>query len=41
MHNPQPQHAVRSDIGEEFMKSHKKFVKAAEEHTKKHAEKRD
>lgn len=41
MHEPQPQHALRSDIGEEFIKNHKKFVKAAEDYTKKHAEKRD
>jgi len=41
MHEPQPQHALRSEIGEEFIKNYKKFLKAAEDYTKKHAEKRE
>merc|ERR1739842_224203 len=41
MNEPQPQHALRSDVGEEFIKHHKRFLKNAEDYTKKHAEKRD
>ncbi|ALC45324.1 Ubc84D [Drosophila busckii] len=40
VHNPQPEHPLRSDVAEEFVKEHKKFLKTAEELTKKNAEKR-
>ncbi|XP_023175798.1 ubiquitin-conjugating enzyme E2-18 kDa [Drosophila hydei] len=40
VHNPQPEHPLRSDLAEEFVKDHKKFMKSAEEFTKKNAEKR-
>jgi ubiquitin-conjugating enzyme E2 L3 len=37
---PEPDHPLRADLAEEFTKDKKKFVKNAEEFTKKHAEKR-
>ncbi|RCN25416.1 hypothetical protein ANCCAN_28871 [Ancylostoma caninum] len=37
---PEPDHALRADLAEEFNKDRKKFNKTAEEFTKKHAEKR-
>lgn len=40
VHTPQPEHPLRSDLAEEFIKDHKKFMKTAEEFTKKNAEKR-
>lgn len=40
VHTPQPEHPLRSDLAEEFVKDHKKFMKTAEEFTKKNAEKR-
>ncbi|KAH8420850.1 hypothetical protein KR222_006839, partial [Zaprionus bogoriensis] len=40
VHSPQPEHPLRSDLAEEFVKDHKKFMKTAEEFTKKNAEKR-
>ncbi|KAH8337485.1 hypothetical protein KR059_012215, partial [Drosophila kikkawai] len=40
IHNPEPEHPLRSDLAEEFVKEHKKFMKTAEEFTKKNAEKR-
>ena len=40
INDPEPDHPLRSDLAEEFMKDRKKFNKAAEEFTKKHAEKR-
>jgi len=40
IHEPEPDHALRADIGEEFRKDKKKFLKNAEEHTKKHGEPR-
>lgn len=40
VHSPQPEHPLRSDLAEEFVKDNKKFMKTAEEFTKKNAEKR-
>ncbi|XP_064619883.1 ubiquitin-conjugating enzyme E2 L3-like [Lineus longissimus] len=37
---PEPTHPLRGDLAEEYTKDKKKFMKNAEEHTKKHAEKR-
>ncbi|CAI4230696.1 unnamed protein product [Auanema sp. JU1783] len=37
---PEPEHALRADLAEEYTKDPKKFFKMAEEYTKKHAEKR-
>ncbi|OWF52144.1 ubiquitin-conjugating enzyme E2 L3-like [Mizuhopecten yessoensis] len=38
---PEPEHPLRADLAEELTKDKKKFLKNAEDHTKKHAEKRD
>jgi len=40
VHDPEPDHPLRSDLAEEFTKDKKKFIKSAEEFTKKFAEKR-
>lgn len=40
INEPEPSHPIRADVAEEFQKDHKKFMKTAEEHTRKHAEKR-
>uniref|UniRef100_A0A914EHR0 E2 ubiquitin-conjugating enzyme n=1 Tax=Acrobeloides nanus TaxID=290746 RepID=A0A914EHR0_9BILA len=37
---PETDHPLRGDLAEEFTKDRKRFFKAAEEFTKKHAEKR-
>ncbi|XP_030598263.1 ubiquitin-conjugating enzyme E2 L3a [Archocentrus centrarchus] len=37
---PQPEHPLRADLAEEFTKNRAKFMKNAEEFTKKHSEKR-
>lgn len=37
---PEPDHPLRGDLGEEFIKDRKKFYKNAEEFTKKYALKR-
>lgn len=38
--DPEPEHPLRADLAEEYTKDKKKFLKNAEEYTKKHAEKR-
>jgi ubiquitin-conjugating enzyme E2 L3 len=38
--DPEPEHPLRADLAEEYTKDRKKFMKNAEEHTKKYAEKR-
>jgi len=38
---PEIDHPLRGDLAEEYQKERKKFMKNAEEFTKKHAEKRD
>ncbi|BES98621.1 ubiquitin-conjugating enzyme [Nesidiocoris tenuis] len=40
IHEPQPEHPLRADLAEEFVTNRKKFMKSAEEHAKKHADKR-
>lgn len=40
VNDPEPEHPLRADLAEEFLKDHKKFIKNAEEFTKKHSEKR-
>lgn len=40
IHEPEPDHPLRADLAEEFSKDRRKFNKAAEEFTKKNAEKR-
>ena len=40
IHDPEPEHPLRGDLAEEYTKDRKKFIKNAEEFTKKHAEKR-
>ncbi|XP_020613545.1 ubiquitin-conjugating enzyme E2 L3-like [Orbicella faveolata] len=40
VHDPEPEHPLRADLAEEYTKDKKKFLKNAEEYTKKHAEKR-
>lgn len=40
VNDPEPEHPLRADLAEEYLKDRKKFVKNAEEFTKKHSEKR-
>ena len=40
IHDPEPEHPLRGDLAEEYTKDRKKFIKNAEEFTKKYAEKR-
>lgn len=40
INDPEPEHPLRNDLAEEFTKDKKKFIKNAEEFTKKYAEKR-
>ncbi|KAK2711919.1 ubiquitin-conjugating enzyme E2-18 kDa-like [Artemia franciscana] len=40
VNNPEADHPLRTEIAEEIMKDKKKYMKTAEEHTKKHSEKR-
>lgn len=40
VHDPEPEHPLRGDLAEEYTKDRKKFMKNAEEYTKKYAEKR-
>lgn len=40
IHEPEPDHPLRGDLAEEFIKDKKKFIKRAEDFTKKHAEQR-
>jgi len=37
---PQPDHPLRSDLAEEYLNDRKKFLKNAEENTRKYADKR-
>lgn len=38
--SPQPEHPLRADLAEEYSKDRARFMKNAEEYTKKHSEKR-
>lgn len=40
VHCPEPEHPLRADVAEEFSKNNAKFMKNAEDFTKKNAEKR-
>lgn len=40
IHDPEPEHPLRGDLAEEYTKDRKKFIKNAEEFTKKYSEKR-
>lgn len=40
VNDPEPEHPLRADLAEEFTKDKKKFMKNAEEYTKKFGEKR-
>lgn len=40
VNQPEPDHPLRGDLAEEYTKDKKKFMKNAEEFTKKHSEKR-
>lgn len=40
VNEPEPEHPLRADLAEEYLKDRKKFAKNAEEYTKKHSEKR-
>ncbi|ESN92148.1 hypothetical protein HELRODRAFT_186164 [Helobdella robusta] len=40
VNEPEPEHPLRADLAEEYTKDKKKFLKNAEEHTKKYAERR-
>lgn len=37
---PEPEHPLRADLAEEFSKDRAKFMKNADEFTRKHSEKR-
>lgn len=40
VNDPEPEHPLRAELAEEYLKDRKKFFKAAEDHTKKYSEKR-
>ncbi|EDO33599.1 predicted protein [Nematostella vectensis] len=40
VHDPEPEHPLRADLAEEYSKDKKKFMKNAEDCTKKYGEKR-
>lgn len=40
VHDPEPEHPLRAELAEEYTKDRKKFMKNAEEFTKKYSEKR-
>ncbi|XP_018018706.1 ubiquitin-conjugating enzyme E2 L3 [Hyalella azteca] len=40
VNEPEPEHPLRADLAEEYTKDRKKFIKNAEEFTKKNSEKR-
>lgn len=40
VNKPEAEHPLRAELAEEYAKDRKKFLKNAEEFTKKHAEKR-
>ncbi|CAG5118922.1 unnamed protein product [Candidula unifasciata] len=40
INDPEPEHPLRADLAEEYTKDRKKYMKNAEEHTKKFSEKR-
>lgn len=40
VNDPEPEHPLRAELAEEYLKDKKKFFKIAEEYTRKHSEKR-
>jgi len=40
VNDPEPDHPLRADLAEEFVKDRRKFIKNAEDFTRKHSEKR-
>lgn len=40
VNEPEPEHPLRADLAEDYTKDRKKFMKNAEEFTKKNSEKR-
>ena len=40
VHDPEPEHPLRGDLAEEYVKDRKKFMKNATEFTKSYAERR-
>lgn len=40
VNDPEPEHPLRADLAEEYLKDRKKFTKNAEEYVKKYSEKR-
>lgn len=40
VNDPEPEHPLRAELAEEYLKDRKKFFKNAEEHAKKFGEKR-
>lgn len=40
VNEPEPEHPLRAELAEEYLKDRKKFMKNAEEFTRKHSEKR-
>lgn len=40
VNDPEPEHPLRTDLAEEYIRDRKKFFKNAEDYTKKFAEKR-
>lgn len=40
VNDPEPEHPLRADLADEFLKDRKKFMKNAEDYSKKHSEKR-
>lgn len=40
VNDPEPEHPLRADLAEEYLKDRKKFTKNAEEFTRKNSEKR-
>lgn len=40
VNDPEPEHPLRADLAEEYLKDRKKFIKNAEEYVKKYSEKR-
>jgi hypothetical protein len=40
VNDPEPEHPLRAELAEEYLKDRKKFMKNAEEFTRKHSEKR-
>lgn len=40
VNSPEPEHPLRADLAEEYTRDRAKFMKNAEEYTRKHSEKR-